>query len=123
MRLHSHRAPSILAGTLVVLFFALSFNAYACLLPVNGVAAAPMSNGCSTPDEQPVSQYCDAFKTLGVQSAGKLPLNSDCQALCSQDAASLAPLVIHTSYSSRLSDHPTVSPPQDLLLKISVLRI
>jgi hypothetical protein len=123
MRLHSHRAPSILACTLVVLFFVLSFNAYACLLPVNGVAAAPMSNGCSTPDEQPASQYCDAFKTLGVQAADKLSLNSDYQALCPKDTASLALLVILNSYNSRSSDHPTVSPPQDLLLKISVLRI
>jgi len=123
MRVHSHRSPSVLAGTLVALFFALSFNAYACLLPVNGVTAAAMGNGCSTPDEQPVSQYCDAFKTLGVQSADKLPLNSDGQTICSEDTASLALLVIHTSDSSRLSDHSTVGPPQDLLLKISVLRI
>jgi hypothetical protein len=106
-----------------VLFFALSFNAYACLLPVNGAPAAEMGNGCSTPDEQPVFQYCDAFKTLGVQSADKLHLNSDCQTICSQDTASLALLDIHTSPSRRLSDHPTVAPPQDLLLKISVLRI
>ena len=123
MRVHAHRAPSVLAGILVVLFFALSFNAYACLLPVNGVTAGAMGNGCLTPDEQPVSQFCDAFKTLGVQSADKLHLNSDSQTICVQDTASLAPLVIHTSPSSRLSDHPTVAPPQDLLLKISVLRI
>jgi hypothetical protein len=106
-----------------VLFFALSFNAYACLLPVNGVTPAAMANGCATPDEQPVSQYCDAFKTLGVQSADKLSVNSDCQALCPEDTASLALLVIHTSHCSRLSDHPTVGLPKDLLLKISVLRI
>jgi len=123
MRIHSHRAPAVLAGILVVLFFALSFNAYACLLPVNGVTASTMGNTCSTPDEQPVSQYCDTFKTLGVQSADKLHLNSDCQTICSEDTASLALLVILTSHSSRLSDHPTISPPQDLLLKISVLRI
>ena len=123
MRVHSHRFPSVLVGTLVVLFFALSFNAYACFLPVNGVTAAAMGNGCSTPDEQPVSQYCDAFKTLGVQSADKLPLNSDCQTLCPEDTASLALLGIHTSPSSCLSDHSTVGPSQDLLLKISVLRI
>ena len=123
MRVHSHRAPSVLAGTLVVLFFALSFNAYACLLPVNGVTAGAMGNTCSTPDEQPVSQYCDAFKTLGVQSGDKFPLNSDCQTLCPEDTASLALLGIHTSPSSRLSHHPTVGSPQDLLLKISVLRI
>jgi len=123
MRVHSYRSPSVLACTLVALFFVVSFNAYACLLPVNGVTAAAMDNGCSTPDEQPVSQYCDAFMTLSVQSADKLHLNSDCQALCPEDTASLALLVMLTSHSSRLSDHPTVGPPQDLLLKISVLRI
>jgi len=123
MRLHSHRFHSILACTLIVLFFALSFNAYACFLPVNGVTPAAMANGCATPDEQPVSQYCDAFKTLGVQSADKLQLTGDFQTICSEDTASLALLIIHTSPSSRLSDHPTIGSPQDLLLKISVLRI
>jgi hypothetical protein len=121
--MRSHRVISVLACTLIVLFLALSFNAYACLLPVNGVTAGAMGDGCSTPDEQPVSQFCDAFKTLGVQAADKLPLNSDYQALCPEDTASLALLGIHTSPSNRLSDHPVVSPPQDLLLKISVLRI
>ena len=123
MRVHSHRSPSGLAGILFVLFIALSFNAYACLLPVNGVTAAAMGNGCSIPDEQPVNQYCAAFKTLDVQSADKLPLNSDLQTICSEDAASLALIDTLTSHSSRLSDHPTVGPPQDILLKISVLRI
>lgn len=123
MRVQSHRSPSVLACALVVLFFALSFNAYACLLPVNGVTASTMDNGCSTPDGQPVSQYCDAYKTLGVQSADTRHLDSDSQTICSEDTASLARLVIFTSHSSRLSDHSTVGPPQDLLLKISVLRI
>jgi hypothetical protein len=123
MRIRSHRVISVLACTLIVLFLVLSFNAYACLLPVNGVTVGAMGDGCSTPDEQPVSQFCDAFKTLGVQAADKLPLNSDYQALCPEDTASLALLVILTPYNNRSSDHPTVSPPQDLLLKISVLRI
>jgi hypothetical protein len=123
MRIHGHRAPSVLAGILVALFFVLSFNAYACLLPVNGVTAGAMGEGCSTPDEQPVSQFCDTFKTLGVQSADRLHLDSDCQALCPEDTASLALLAILSSPSNRLSDHPPIGPPQDLLLKISVLRI
>ena len=123
MRVHSHRSSSVLVGVLVVLFFVLSFNAYACLMPVHGAAPAAMENLCSTSDEQPVSQYCDAFKTLGVHSADKLSLNSDCQALCPEDTASLALLVLRASDSSRLSDHPTVDPHEDLLLKISVLRI
>jgi hypothetical protein len=113
----------MLAGTLIVLFFSLSFNAYACLLPVNGATATSMENGCSTPEEQPVPQFCDTFKTLGVQSADKLHLNSDYQTICSEDTASLALLAVLASDSSRLSDHPIVGPPQDLLLKISVLRI
>jgi hypothetical protein len=106
-----------------VLFIALSFNAYACLLPVNGVTAAAMGNGCSTPDEQSVTQYCAAFKRLDVQSADTRHLNRDSQTIGSEDTGSLALLVIYPSPSSRLSDHPTVGPPQDLLLKISVLRI
>lgn len=106
-----------------MLFFALSFNAYACLLPVNGVTAGAMGDGCSTPDEQPVYQFCDTFKTLGVQSVDKIHLNSDCQALCPEDTASLALSAVATSPSNRLSDHPIIGPPQDLLLKISVLRI
>jgi hypothetical protein len=123
MRIHSHRAPSVLAGILVVLFFVLSFNAYACLLPVSGITASAMGDGCSTPDEQPVSQFCDTFKTLGVQSADKIQFSSDCQVLCPEDTASLALLAVLASPSNRLSDHPTIGPPQDLLLKISVLRI
>ena len=123
MRIRAHRATAVLAGTLIVLFFALSFNAYACLLPVNGVTAGAMGDGCSTPDEQPVYQFCDTFKTLGVQSVDKIHLNSDCQALCPEDTASLALLAVATSPSNRVSDHPIIGPPQDLLLKISVLRI
>lgn len=123
MRRHAHRATSVLAGALIVLFFALSFNAYACLLPVNGVPAGAMGEGCSTPDERPVSQFCDTFKTLGVQSADKIQFNSDCQVLCPEDTASLALLTILASPGNRLSDHPPIGPPQDLLLKISVLRI
>ena len=123
MQVHAHRSLSVLACTLVVLFFALSFNAYACLLPVNAVPPPAMANGCAVPDEQPVSQYCDAFKTLGVQSADRLQLNSDSQTICSQDSATLALLVLHTSSGTSLSDHPIVGPLQDFLLKISVLRI
>jgi hypothetical protein len=123
MNTYSRPFRSFLVVSLVVLFFALSFNAYACLLPVNGATARAMGNGCSTPDEQPVYQFCDAFKTLGVQYADKLHLDSDCQTICSEDTASLALFVILTSHSSRLSDLPTVGPPEDLLLKISVLRI
>jgi hypothetical protein len=106
-----------------VLLFVVTFNAHACLMPVNVDTVGAMDNTCSTPDEQPVSQYCDAFKTFGVHSANQLSLHSDSQALCPEDTASLALLVLRASDSSRLSDDPTVGPHEDLLLKLSVLRI
>ena len=78
-----------------------------------------MENGCATPtpDEQPVSPFCDAFKTLGVQSA------ADDLALCQADTVSLAHQVILASHSKRASDYPLVGSSQDVLLKISVFRI
>lgn len=42
--------------------FCVELQSSGCLLPMNGNAAGI---GCSTSDEQ----YCDAFKTLGMESA------------------------------------------------------
>lgn len=123
MQRQSPHVRSVLVCSLVVLFFALSFNAYACLLPVNGAPAATMGNGCSTPDEQPVYQFCDAFKTLGVQSVDKPHFSSDSQPICPEDTATLALFVTYRLLSSRLFDHPIAGLSRDLLLKISVLRI
>ena len=118
-----YRGRAVLAGTLILLFLGLSFNAYACLLPVTGVMTAAMGNGCSTPDAQPVRQVCDAFTTLSVQSAVELHPISDSQTICSEDTASLSLFLHLASTGSRLYDHPIDGPPQDLLLKNSVLRI
>ena len=112
-----------MVNVLILLFVGLSFNAYACLLPVNGVASAAMKNGCSTPDEQPVRQFCDVFKTLSVQSAVELHPTIDCLTISSEDTVSLSLLLSLISPGSRLYKHPADGPPQDLLLKISVLRI
>lgn len=117
------RARTLLVSLLLLLFVGFSFNAYACLWPVSGATAPVMGNGCSTPDEQPAYQFCDAFKTLSVQSPDTLRLNSDCQVICSEDTASVGLLIIRPSISRRLADRPRSSPPRDLLLKISVLRI
>jgi hypothetical protein len=123
MRVCFQDSRSVIAGTIVVLFLALSFNAYACLLPVNGITATAMENGCSTPDEQPQRQFCDVFKTLNVQSTVEFHSTFDNQTICSEDTASLSLLLSLASPGSRLYDHPADGPPQDLLLKISVLRI
>ena len=54
---------SRIATFLVLLLLTLTFNAYACLLPLQ-----PESLDCSSATEQPVRQTCDAFLELGPQS-------------------------------------------------------
>lgn len=64
------RFYSLLSITLVLLLLVLSFNAYACLLPVGSSSTSEMGNGCSTPEEQPARQVCDVFKTFNVEASG-----------------------------------------------------
>ena len=61
------RAP-LIAATLAALYVLLSFNAYACLLPMSGGAMIEQGSDCAMPEEQPARQQCDAFKSLGVQT-------------------------------------------------------
>ena len=116
MRVYTYPFSSVLVLALVVLFFASSLNAYACFLPMNGTAGM----GCSTSDEQ---QYCDAFKTVALESADKTTLQKDCQTIRSEDTVSLPLLLNLISHRNLLSDHLTVALSKDLLLQISVLRI
>jgi len=65
-------AKGLTATGLMVIYFLLSFNAYACLVPLyGGQAAQPID--CSMPQEQSAQQYCDDFKSLAIQSVS-LPL-------------------------------------------------
>ena len=68
------RFHPLLSAILVLLLLVLSFNAYACLLPVSSSSSTEMGNGCSTPEEQPARQVCDAFKTFSVEASNHLQL-------------------------------------------------
>ena len=57
----------IWAITLVAVYFLLSFNAYACLVPLYGGIEGMSGSDCSMPQEEPARQQCDAFKSLGIQ--------------------------------------------------------
>ena len=57
-----------MAVFLVSLLLVLTFNAYACVLPLQSASAID----CSSTDEQPVRQTCDAFLNLGPQSSASL---------------------------------------------------
>jgi len=73
------RAPHI-AVTLAVVYLLLSFNAYACLLPMSGGAMMEQGSDCAKPQEQPARQLCDAFKTLSVQTVPQFQPLSDAHA-------------------------------------------
>ena len=113
------------AGMLILLFLGFSFNAYACLVPLYGTAGSAMGHGCSTPDEQSARRFCDAFKTLSVQSAAELPPphEIDGQPIGSEDTALWSVRVSRTAHSRRVCEPPADGPPQDLFLKTSVLRL
>jgi hypothetical protein len=66
MLLAMKRTPHI-AIALAVVYLILSFNAYACLLPMSGGAVKEQGSDCAKPQEQPARQLCDAFKTLSIQ--------------------------------------------------------
>ena len=53
-----------LAVILVLLLLVLTFNAYACVLPLQPQSVVD----CSSATDQPVRQACDAFLQLGPQS-------------------------------------------------------
>ncbi len=112
-----------LAGFLVLLFLGLSFNAYACLVPLFGAADVTMGSGCSSPEEQSARQFCDAFTTLSVQTAPSALQAVDVSA---HAVVSLELDTLQTFISPlQLSAQPwSASPPTgDILSLTSVLRL
>jgi len=57
-----------IASFLVLLLLVLTFNAYACVLPLQPES----SMDCSSATEQPARNTCDAFLELGPQSHASL---------------------------------------------------
>lgn len=113
----------LLIISLILLFVGLSFNAYACLIPLFGITATSMENGCPTSEESPVREFCDAFKTLSVHNSSDSYTDSDYQAFCPDESGSLAQLLNLPATNHLTYDHPEHAPPRDVLLKTTVLRI
>ena len=114
---------SHLAISLAVLYLALSFNAYACLLPLYGGVEAAQGSDCAMPKEPPVRDACDAFKAIGVQSLSAAQPLSDChaQVVLGEPVA----VTVLASVQSRHYDF-SGSPPfldRDPLSLTSILRI
>ncbi len=113
----------ILSTILVLLLLVLSFNAYACLLPVSNSSSPEMGNGCSTPEEQPSRQVCDAFKTFNVEASSQSQPTFDSQMLWFGETVS----AIHLSLAPRngVLKYPLLSDSSSQLLRTNttVLRI
>jgi len=116
------RAHVILTGVLLLLFVGLSFNAYACVVPLFGEGRSAMAGGCADPEEQPARQFCDAFKTLGVQAAPEAPKVFDFQLISWEDQAGLSFLANHVLPTRRVPAFVD-NPPRDLIITTTVLRI
>lgn len=54
-----------LSISLVGLLFGMTFNAYACLVPLCSAASTPMD--CGSPSDQPSREYCVVFKAFSVE--------------------------------------------------------
>lgn len=113
----------LIAVFIALLFFGLTFNAYACLVPLFGVPEAAMDRDCSSPQDQPVRQFCDSFKTLGIQ-ASPAPLQASDAHADLESLGGTAPLDSSaTPWRYGQEQHFLSYPPADLFLRINVLRI
>jgi hypothetical protein len=112
----------ILPISLAVVFFLLSFNAYACLVPLYGGIEVNKSSDCAMPQEQPAREQCDGFKSLVVQSISVLQPLSHASVFQSAVADLSLPFQ-HTLDGPGIFIKSSPPPSQLPLLLISVLRI
>lgn len=113
----------VFAGALVLLLLIFSFNAYACVLPLFGVPQAAMDGGCADQQDQPARQFCDTFTTLGLHAASDFHLSVEAQVVSVAEAASLTALISLSPRIPSTQGYPAQRPPQDALVRTTVLRI
>ena len=116
------RAP-LIAATLVVIYFLLAFNAYACLIPLYGGIQVTNGSACTTPQEQPARQYCDAFTTLSVQATSPVlqAVDLSADAVVAMEAADLQSCLSLPHPSARIGSASLLT--EDILALTSVLRL
>jgi hypothetical protein len=112
-----------LALFLIGLFLAFSFNAYACVVPVYPDVSHTQGHDCTMPGEEPVSQFCDGFKTLAVHSGHYAPAIDHAHVPLIGEPSLPFPDLIRSRTLFFPPDDGVVVFQQDLLLLISVFRI
>lgn len=112
-----------LALFLIGLFLAFSFNAYACVVPINTDVPLTQGSDCTMPGEEPVSQFCDGFKTLAIHSGHDNPSTGHAHLPLIGEPSLLLPDLVRSRTFFFPPDDGDVVFQQDLLLLISVFRI
>jgi hypothetical protein len=110
-----------LAVSLLVLFVAFSFNAYACLVPIFATADGSMAKGCPSSDQPAPKLFCDTFKTLGVSSPDKADLKDHGKLALDVSSEGLLPQVLSPAHELTSGAPPLSAAPASG--HISVLRL
>ncbi len=106
-----------LATVLAVLLLILTFNAYACVLPLQTQSAVD----CPSSQQEPVRQTCDAFLELGPQS--QVPSAQELPTITVDfDAGSQLPSSVFTVFQLEYPPHDADTPIH-LSIPTTVLRI
>mgnify|MGYP000014660193 CR=1 FL=1 len=113
----------LLALFLITLFVSLSFNAYACLVPIYSGMQVSQGSDCTKPGEEPASQFCDGFKSLALQSNSDIPSEELSHVVPVGHVPSPFPYAVTFSQFPIISGQGQSVPPRDTLVLISVFRI
>lgn len=116
-------AKGLTATGLVFIYFLLSFNAFACLIPLYSDIQVTTGSDCAMPGERPARQQCDAYKSVGVQSIPQLQPLSHAAADSAWSSASVLHFQAIVIRSRFLLSVGSPQLPQDPLLLGSILRI
>lgn len=112
-----------LSISLVALLFGLTFNAYACLVPLYSAGQTPM--GCESSPDQPVREHCDVFKAFSVEHADHDISWLDIQSMPLEETISVSLMYPSDCMAlSRRSESESLGPPvEEVLAKLVVLRL
>ena len=113
----------ILSISLIALLFGLTFNAYACLVPLYSAGQTPM--GCESSPDQPVREHCDIFKAFSVEHADHDLSWLDTQSTSLEETISVSLMCPSDCMArSRRSESENLGPPvEEVLAKLVILRL
>lgn len=120
---YAHRTMTrLLTAAVILLFFGLSTNAYACLFPLYGTPDMVMEAGCPSADEPSPREFGDLFKFAVPAHSSHPQIHALQMALSILEIDSFT--LFHSMVeSNRDSGYFADKTSQNILLKTTILRI